>query len=36
LAVKAALAGNSPWPVPVEDSLAVARILDEARDISIR
>jgi len=36
LAVKAALGGNSPWPVPVEDSLAVARILDEAREISIR
>lgn len=36
LAVKSALGGKSAWPVPVEDSLAVARILDEARRISIR
>ena len=35
-AVKAALKGEGRWPVPATDALAVAEILDSAREISVR
>ena len=34
--VKAALMGEGTWPITVDEALAVAKILDEARAISIR
>ena len=34
--VKAAIMGEGPWPVTVDEALAVAKILDDARAISIR
>lgn len=34
--VKGALAGINPWPVSVDDALAVASIIDEARASSVR
>ncbi|MFN7802368.1 MAG: hypothetical protein ACK5N3_02375 [Actinomycetes bacterium] len=33
--VKAALSG-SPWPVTTDEALAVAKIIDQAREISFR
>lgn len=34
--VKGALAGKNPWPVSTADALDVARLIDQARDISFR
>jgi len=34
--VAQAIAGKAPWPVTPDDALAVAKIIDQARAISIR